>query len=99
MQFNPGLKDSPPVLPVFWTDPDNGFKIHWHMATEHWTNFMAKINAYTDGNGKDRVAESEVENQICQQLPKWACNGETNFAFPPASVTTSGRQGCCGRRG
>lgn len=97
MQFKPGLKDSPPVLPVFWTDPENQFKIHWNMATEHWLNFMQKINDYSDGNGKSRPAESAVEDQICQQLPKWACNGETDFSFPPAIGASPRTGGCCGR--
>jgi len=96
-QFNPGLKDSPPVLPVYWTAP-NGFKVFWQMATEHWLNFMQKINDFCDGNGLGRPPESEVENQICAQFPKWACNGETDFAFPPANTTGGrGRCGGCGR--
>lgn len=98
LQFKPGLKDSPPVLPVSWTDSSNNFKIYWNMATEHWTNFMQKINDYCDGNGKGRPPESEVENQICAQLPRWACLGENEEPSFPASIGTAPRSGgCCGR--
>jgi len=94
------LKDKNNMLavPLFWLDTSNGHKIWWDTAREYWLTFMQKINDYTDGNGKPRVAESEVENQICAQLPAWQCNGEVQNPFPPQAVVV-GRTGggCCGR--
>lgn len=99
-RFRDGLKTSPPALPVFWQDPENSHKIYWDTQREYWLGFMKRINDYTDGNGKSRVAESEVEAQICQQFPKWACDGDPENPFPAALGPTPKGGGCgaCGRR-
>lgn len=92
-------KNNVPALPVFWTDPTNGHKVYWDTVREHWLTFLQKINDYCDGNNKGRPPESEVENQVCAQFPKWACSGPVE-QFPPgaqnAAASSSG--GCCGRR-
>ncbi len=93
-------KNHVPALPVFWLDTENGHKVFWDTVREHWTAFLTKINAYCDGNGKGRPPESEVENQVCAQFPKWACSG-TFEPFPQGAHTAqaSSTGGCCGRRG
>ncbi len=90
-------KNSPPALPVFWMDASNGHRIWWDTAREYWLSFMQRINDYTDGNGKPRVPESDVENQVCAQFPGWACDGPVDTSFPAIAAHKSG--GCCGRGG
>jgi hypothetical protein len=98
-RFKDGYKTSPLAIPTYWEDPANHHKIYWQ-PTQYWLGFMETINAYTDGNGKERVAESEVEAQICTQLPPWVCDGEGARSFPesPHSAKLSSLGGCCGRR-
>jgi len=99
-RFRDGYKNSPLAIPTYWEDPENHHKIYWQ-PTQYWLGFMETINNYTDGNGKPRVAESEVEAQICQQLPPWACQGDSDApAFPtsPHTAKLSSPGGCCGRR-
>lgn len=88
-----------PVAPKHWKDPINGFKMNWNSATVPFLTFLGQIEQYWAANhpGDPMPSREQIENELCQQMPAWACVGQ-GYHHPVsenARASSGGRSGGC----
>lgn len=88
-----------PVAPKFWRDPVNGHKIEFKSAMEPFSAFLSKVWSYCDANGRTRPTQEAIENELCAQMPSWACVGD-GYHAPARNTSAPASGGCraCGGR-
>jgi len=92
------------VSPKFWTDKRNGHKIEWRSAQEPFEAFLAKVYGYCEANGIPTPSRYDIEDELCRQMPSWACVGEGYHTSQPlrstGGVVVARSGGCktCGKR-
>lgn len=86
-----------PVTPKFWRDTGRGIRIQWRSESESFDTFYARVRAFYDANSFPSPSETDVENELCQQLPKSWCDGSNRVNRVVPVAVTSGKKGCCGR--
>lgn len=84
-----------PIAPKHWKDPINGHKINWNSGTVPFLTFLGQISAYWQANhpNEPEPSRESIENELCQQMPPWACVGEGYHQ--QTRTVASGRSGGC----
>lgn len=81
---------------------NGGPSIPWDSRRKTFTEFVQAVQDYAQANGKLIPPVDQIEDQICQRLPRGWCTNQTRFDRPQSTVTVSParRGGCksCGRR-
>lgn len=88
-----------PVAPKAWKDPHNGHKIYWQSDRVPFLTFLGLVSQYWKANypGEPEPTREHIENEICQQMPPWACVGEGYHrpATENTRASAGGRSGGC----
>lgn len=90
-----------PITPKFWTAP-NGTRIQWRSDRQPFEQFLSVVVEYHNANQFPPPTREQVEDEMCKQLPSWACVGEGYHTVNHDPIVTgSSRGGCrsCGKRG
>lgn len=87
-----------PSIPVFYQHPETKHRIEWRTATETFANWVGKVWAYCDGNGKERPTEDFLDEVACQQMPRAFCTQEKNYHAPHMVARSTGCSACGGRK-
>lgn len=95
-------KNHAPSIPKSYTFPQ-GHTVAWESRVKTFTQFSLAVQGFASANGLPVPSTEEIEDQICQRLPKGWCTSLTRFDRPTAPVgatVRATRKPCksCGRR-